>query len=334
MLKLFITKEFIFEPEEVAVYLILNGLQNNKNDILFTSIDEIGYYLTGRFLDSQKDRRIINGIKKGLSTLIKDENIKFIEQDKNNYIFDGTTCRLNDKANFTIIELWEIQKIFALGAIGFKLLKYYMNIVGTINGKTKSWHMSQEDMCEAWEINYVTLNEYNKKLEELELLFIYRGNARKKDGTFHKINNVYGRYRDKDEIMSEARIYLSSTEFEYYMEKNKLDGDTRTSIKMRYNGFVAGAKKYKNNQGEILKLYDDCVRYNKTLDERYTELTPLDLSVFDSVTNLVNQKQNIESNDLDSDSWGDANVMAKDTFDIDDELKNIFGITDSFEKAI
>ncbi|MDD3569794.1 MAG: hypothetical protein PHY44_01675 [Lachnospiraceae bacterium] len=287
MLKLFITKEFIFEPEEIAIILILNGLQNNKQDVLFTSIDEIGYYLTGRFLDAHKDRRIITGIKKGLSSLVENDVIKLIAQDKNNYVFDSVTCKFDGKDNFTIIELWEVQKIFALGAIGFNLLKYYVNIIGTINGKTKSWHMSQESMVELWDMNYVTIDDYNHKLQGLELLYIHRNKARKKDGTYHKVNNVYGRYRDKADIISDSGIYLETVEFEYYKEKNKLDGDTRTSIKMRYNGFIKGAKKYINNEKEISRLYDDCIRYNESLDERFEEISPLDLSVFNSSSKKI-----------------------------------------------
>lgn len=54
-----------YTGEEIAVFLILNYLQENKHDELFVSIDNIGYYLTGRFIDSQTDKNLIRSIKKG-----------------------------------------------------------------------------------------------------------------------------------------------------------------------------------------------------------------------------------------------------------------------------
>ena len=36
-----------YTGEEIAVFLILNYLQENKHDELFVSIDNIGYCLTG-----------------------------------------------------------------------------------------------------------------------------------------------------------------------------------------------------------------------------------------------------------------------------------------------
>ena len=51
-----------YTGEEIAVFLILNYLQENKHDELFVSIDNVGYYLTGKFIDSQinkKDRKSV-----------------------------------------------------------------------------------------------------------------------------------------------------------------------------------------------------------------------------------------------------------------------------------
>ena len=41
-----------YTGEEIAVFLILNYLQNDKNENLFICVDAIGYFLTGKFIDS------------------------------------------------------------------------------------------------------------------------------------------------------------------------------------------------------------------------------------------------------------------------------------------
>ncbi len=141
-----------YTSEEIAVFLILNYLQNDKTDNLFISVDAIGYFLTGKFIDSQIDKNLIKGIKKGFEGLKKEEDIHILEQNRNNYIIDSKSCRVDTQNyRFIIVHLWEIQKIFSsLGAYGFNVLRFFVNIIGTINGNSKSWHMIQDDMVLSW----------------------------------------------------------------------------------------------------------------------------------------------------------------------------------------
>ncbi len=141
-----------YTSEEIAVFLILNYLQNDKTDNLFISVDAIGYFLTGKFIDSQIDKNLIKGIKKGFEGLKKEEDIHILEQNRNNYIIDSKSCRVDTQNyRFIIVHLWEIQKIFSsLGAYGFNVLRFFVNIIGTINGNSKSWHMTQDDMVLSW----------------------------------------------------------------------------------------------------------------------------------------------------------------------------------------
>ncbi len=43
----------------------------------------------------------------------------------------------------------------------------------------------------------------------------------------------------------------------------KLD---RRAIKLRYNAFCDGAKKYKDNPTGVYDLYNECLKYNKSLE--------------------------------------------------------------------
>ena len=298
-----------YTGEEIAVFLILNYLQNDKNENLFISVESIGYFLTGRFIDSQIDKNLIKGIKKGFKGLKKEEDVSILDQNRNNYIINSKSCRVDTKKNnFIIVHLWEIQKIFSsLGAYGFKVLRFFVNIIGTINGNSKSWHMTQDDMVLSWGFSKNTVNDYLNKLEELELLYTFRSKARKADETFHRIGNVYGRYSDKDLVRQEGIQYLSTIPNRpiknYFID--------RTSIKLRYNHFVNGSKKY-NDRKEVDKLRKDCIRYNDSFkDFPNDDIDYLDLSVFKEygfdIPIYENKKSN--KNKIIDDDWGEPNSM-------------------------
>lgn len=298
-----------YTGEEIAVFLILNYLQENKHDELFVSIDNIGYYLTGKFIDSQIDKNLIKGIKKGFKGLKKEEDIIILEQNKNNYIIDGKSCYIDTKKfHFIIIQLWEIQKIFSsLGAYGFNVLRFFVNIIGTINGNSKSWHMTQDDMVLSWGFSKNTVNEYLCKLEELKLLYTFRSKARKADETFHRVGNVYGRYNDKDLIRQEGIQYLSTVP----NHPIKPFHFNRTSVKLKYNNFLHGSKKYKSLE-EVEKLYKECIRYNESFkDFPNDNIDYLDLSVFKEygfdIPIYENKKSN--KNKITDDDWGEPNSM-------------------------
>ncbi len=303
MLELFYNKNKEYKKEELPVRLILTILPHDKDKIILTSIDEIGYYMTGRFLDSQDDKRLIVMIKEGIQFLIDSGEIICIEKNKNNYILDGDSCKVDiKKFNFTIIELWELQKIMSLGINGLGVLQFFLNLIGTINytqNGNKSFNLSQENMCDYWGTNYMTINKYNTILEELELIYIHKPNLRKKDGTFHKVNNCYGRYRDIKQIIIDSQEYTRKIE-SYYINLHI----NRTSIKLQYNAFCKGAKKYKNDNKLILSLYNECEKYNKSLiSQKNDNLNPLDLSVFDKYL------YEIALNKTDDDIWGEEDKI-------------------------
>jgi len=301
-----------YTGEEIAVFLILNYLQNDKTDNLFISVDAIGYFLTGRFIDSQADKNLIKGIKSGFKGLKKEEDIHILEQNRNNYIIDSKSCRVDTQNyRFIIVHLWEIQKIFSsLGAYGFNVLRFFVNIIGTINGNSKSWHMTQDDMVLSWGFSKNTVNDYLNKLEELELLYTFRSKARKADETFHRVGNVYGRYNDKDLVRQEGIQYLSTVPNRpiknYFID--------RTSIKLRYNHFVNGSKKY-NDRKEVDKLRKDCIRYNDSFkDFPNDNIDFLDLSVFkdygfEDIPVYESKKVNKRGSDSDNDDWGEPNSI-------------------------
>ncbi|SET54430.1 hypothetical protein SAMN05443270_0433 [Lacrimispora sphenoides] len=132
----------------------------------------------------------------------------------------------------------------------------------------------------------------------MQLIYVYRHRKRRADGTYHKINNSYGRYVDRDYIIAEAQGYANSVESEDICEK--LD---RRSIKLRYNAFCTGAKKYKDNLVGVYDLYNECLKYNKSLefkpiigtyDGEWKQGELLDLSVFPDEAKVKNSQWGID----------------------------------------
>ena len=181
--------------------------------------------------------------------------------------------------------------------------------------------MSQDDMVKQWKCGKETVNSYLKQLEDMKLIYVYRHKKRRSDGTYHKLNNSYGRYADKDVIIEAAQKYADTVECED--DLTKID---RRSIKLRYNAFCEGAKKYQGNPAAILTLYKECKRYNKSLEYRpiesmsngeYKQGEPLDLAVFpDNVINITDS-QNREL--VHNDEWGEPDPMTQ-KFNIEEML--------------
>ncbi len=301
-MKLFIGKSKELNEKEIVVLTALNGLYSVRLEQMITSIDCIGYFITGRFLKTyaQRDRTILQNIRIGIQSLADRGIIKIINQNEDNYVFSNKGLKVDsNKEKFVAVELWEMQKIFSEANKPFNVFTFFVNLVGTINNKTKEWHMPQDEMAAQWSCSKRTVNDYLEQLEKMQLIYVYRHKKRRKDGTYHKLNNSYGRYCDKDAIIAEAQKYADTVECEDLVEK--LD---RRAIKLRYNAYCNGAKKYINNRDAEIALCRECIKYNKSLkskpvegvyDGEWKQGELLDLSVFpDEVRNEAD------------DNWGEV----------------------------
>lgn len=311
-MNLFLSKHIDLSDKETVVMAILNGLYSNKNENLYVSTSLLGYAITGRFLNvkNQKDRTIVNGIKEGLASLIDREIIEVVDYNNNDYILSSKGLTVNiEKEKFVVVEQWEMQRIFEMGNKPFSIFDFFATIVGTINNTTKEWHMSQDTMVEVFGGSKRTINDYLQQLEEMQLLYVFRPKKRRTDGTFQNVNNSYGRYADKEKVMLSAMAYVDTIECEDTY--SKID---RRAIKLRYNAYCNGAKKYENNPDLVESLIKECIEYNKSLefklveggyDGEFKQGTPLDMSVF----------PNVSEKEIDEDIWGE---------DIDDDEWDLY----------
>lgn len=289
------------DEKEIVVLAVLNGLYSNKMEQLATSVNIIGYFVTGRFLKMtvQRDRTILQNIRIGIQSLAERKIITINDQNDDNYIISNNGLQVDpEKDKFIVVELWELQKIFSVSNKPFNVFAYFVNLIGTINNQTKEWHMSQDEMAVKLGMSKRTVNDYLEQLEEMHLIYAYRHRKRRIDGTYQKINNSYGRYGDKENVVIEALKYAETVECEDISEK--LD---RRAIKLRYNAFCGGSRKYKDDPDTISALYKECLQYNESLkikpvdgtyDGEWRQGDLLDLSVFPST--VVNEKM----------QWGEA----------------------------
>ena len=314
-MKLFLDKQLNTNDKEMAILAILNGMYSNKYDHLSTSVSLIGYEMTGKFLktSNKRERTIIDGIKDAIKTLIDKGIIEIIDKNNDNYVFSGKGLEVNsNQKKFVALEQWEMQSIFEIANKPFNVFSFFCSLIGTVNNQTKEWHMSQDEMISLWGYGKETVNDYLDQLEKMQLIFVYRHKKRRANGTYQKLNNSYGRYSDKDAVIAEAQKYSDTVECEDWVEK--LD---RRAIKLRYNAYCDGAKKYINNPAAVVALYKECVAYNKSLkykpvegyyDGEYKQGELLDLSVFPGDVR----------NEAD-DNWGDPVSMEHD-FSVEEML--------------
>lgn len=315
MLKLFISKSGNYElnEQEITVLAILNGLAEKKHDVLLTSVSIMGYVACGRFLNKaeKKDRTLCDNIRMGIQSLADKGIIKIINQSGENYVFSNDGLEVDtEKEKFIVVELWELQKIFSESNKPFNVFAFFVDLVGTINNKTKEWHMSQDEIATNCRCSKRTVNSYLEQLEAMHLIYVYRHKKRRADGTYHKLNNSYGRYADKDSVIKAAQEYANTVECED--EFKKID---RRSIKLRYNAFCNGSKKYIDAPAALRDLYRECLQYNKSLkikpieglyDGEWKQGEKLDLSVFpESIKSQAYQYEN-------SDQWGESDPLEHD----------------------
>ena len=307
-MKLFLDKQLNTNDKETAILAILNGMYSKKYKHLSTSVNLIGYEMTGKFLktSNKRERTIIDGIKGAIHSLADKGIIEIIDKNNDNYIFADKGLEVNsDKKKFVVLEQWEMQCIFEKANKPFNVFSFFCSLIGTINNQTKEWHMPQDEMSSLWGYGKETVNDYLEQLEKMQLIYVYRHKKRRSNGTYYKLNNSYGRYSDKDAIIAEAQKYSDTVECEDFVEK--LD---RRAIKLRYNAYCEGAKKYIDNPAAVFALYKECLAYNKSLkykpvegyyDGEYKQGELLDLSVFpDEVRNEVD------------DNWGEPVSMEND----------------------
>lgn len=223
-------------------------------------------------------------IKRGLNELIDNQVVEKIDVIQKHYILDCSNLCLNDqKEYFTIITFNEVKKIFEVENINnFLLLKYFTSLMWTISSKITVYlengeyknrvvgNFTIDYLSELSGIAVRTIIDYNKLLEEIGLIYVYRQNdfVIDKENNIKRLNNIYGRASDIDYIIAFANNQQKHYESYRYVENNLKKTNTKRRLAQMYQQILKGNdKKYSN--AEIISVYEYVVSENEKYERMY-----------------------------------------------------------------
>lgn len=215
-----------FDSDEIIIYGILQELfwiNGGGNRLIHPSC--ILYQLNQYRLPTKKEK---SELKTTLDKLC-DHNI--IENNQFGYILNTDIFKFEEGTSFVVYD----NSVFHMLMSNPKLFKHYLYIVGLRDYKTKICNKPINYFVEAEGISDRTIKAYNKKLEELKLIYINR------DGG----NLQYVLYNDKDLIVSNS--------------------NWMRSVSAKYNRFIKSPEVF--NEEEIINLYSDVIKYNQRCEE-------------------------------------------------------------------
>lgn len=262
-----------FTDGEVAVYVALKTqydsmITNEKDDvIIYSTIKQMIHTLSGSFKVPRKAKdKLYLAIKK----LIDKNSISLVDSDiVNNKITENTLFRFNiknlrikskEREQYLIIPLKKIQELYnARDTSNFKILKVGLNVIGTINSKTKCGYASTATLSKISGLkSSKTIGEMMKLFEEKNILYVKHSDTSKRDsnGQIKNLSNCYGYPRYKKEI--DDFYYERCKDQGYDFTKDRINSNQKTVISKNYDAFIKG--KY---NGDLVELCADVMAYNE-----------------------------------------------------------------------
>jgi hypothetical protein len=243
--------------------------------------EQIEFYLTGEL----SKRRLMNDyVKRGINELADNHIVERIDIIQKHYILDCSNLYSNNpKEHFTTITFGEVQKIFKVkNTNNFLLLKYFTSLMWTISSKITVYlengeyknrvvgNFTIDYLSELSGIAVRTIIDYNKILEEIGLIYVYRQNdfVIDKENNIKRLNNIYGRASDIDYIIAFANNQQKHYESYRYVENNLKKTNTKRRLAQMYQQILKGNdKKYSN--AEIISVYEYVVSENEKYERMY-----------------------------------------------------------------
>jgi len=271
-----------FSNYSLAIYCVLRTLsQPTQIPILCVTQNQIEFYLTGKI---SKKRLMSDYIKCGINELVDNHIIEKIDDVQKHYILDCTNLRTDIiNEHFIVVTFGEVRQIFKVENVNkFLLLRYFVLLMSTIsskitvyleNGEYKSrviGNFTIDYLAELSGIGVRTIIEYNKILEEIGLIYIYRQNdfIIDKENNIKRLNNIYGRVSDIEYIIAFANNQQKHHESYRYVENNNKKANTKRRLAQMYQQILKGNdKKYSN--AEIISVYEYVVSENEKYEHMY-----------------------------------------------------------------
>jgi hypothetical protein len=220
--------------------------------------------LSGKICSS---RRILENINNGINELSNIGMIDIVEIDKDHgFIINASKINIentNDTKEYYIaLNLEDVYKILNFDKIkSFKMLRYYTYLLTTFMQKTSVGFQTIKTMVESTNINDKSIMKYNTILQNLELIHVYKAKDILLDdgGDISGIANTYGRYKDKDKVISAGRNHESKYGNNHITKINKSVGNKTRSAAQKYNAFCNG-KEY--SEEELEGVYLTLIEFN------------------------------------------------------------------------
>lgn len=265
----------------IAIYSVLQflatstGIQNQ-----FVTTQQLSYLLNNKF---KQPRRMTDFIEKGICELVDKKIVNIIESEKKCYVLNCENLWLKTNTDrFTIIYFDEIQKIFEINDVNnFKLFQYFIylmysissSITVFINGDSKSHVIGTytiENLSNMSGISFRSVVDYNKILEENNLVYIHRQNDFVIDdnGNIKTLGNIYGRFLDKewiDEFANNQAKYQKS--YQYQKKSVEKVNDNRRLAQMYQQLLKGNGESYSESQ--IKDIYNYVLSENKKYERLY-----------------------------------------------------------------
>ena len=273
-----------FSNYSLAVYCVLRTLsQPTRLSIQCVTQEQIEFYLTGQLSNR---RRMSDYIKCGINELVENHIIEKNDIVQKHFILDCTNlCTNESQEHFVIITFEEVKKIFNVeNTNNFLLLKYFCSLIWTISSKITVYlengeyknrvvgNFTIDYLSELSGIGVRTIIEYNKILEEIGLIYVYRQEdfVLDKENNIKRLNNIYGRASDIEYIITFAKNQQKHYESYRYLENNNKKANTKRRLAQMYQQLLK-ERGEKYTEKDIVEIYNYVIEENQKYERMYEQ---------------------------------------------------------------
>lgn len=277
-----ITNDKTFSNYSLAVYCALHALSvPTQLKIQCITQQQIEFYLTGQITQR---RAISDYIKCGINELIENNIVTKIGELSKHYILDCSNLWIKtNNIKFITITFNEVKKIFKVENVNnFLLLRYFILLMSSVSSKITVYldngeyknrvvgNFTIDYLSELSGIGVRTIIEYNKILEEIDLIYIYRQEdfVLDKENNIKRLNNIYGRASDIEYITTFAKNQQKHYESYRYLENNNKKANNKRRLAQMYQQLLkGGGKDY--TEKNITDIYNYVIEQNQKYERMY-----------------------------------------------------------------
>ena len=248
------------------------------------TVQQITYHLTENVNHLKSRNRMVDYIKCGLNELIENNVVTKLDEIQKHYLLDCSNLWIDTEfTNYTILNFSEVQRIFQAENINnFLLLRYFIFLVGTISSKINVYlengeyknrvvgNFTIDYLSELSGISERSIIEYNKILEELGLLYVFRQQdfVIDKENNIKHLSNIYGRPCDIEYIKAFAINQQKHYESYRYVKNNTSKVNSNRRLAQMYQQLLKG-KGEKYTESDIIEIYNYVVTENEKYERMY-----------------------------------------------------------------